>query len=149
MFDPIITSNMKVVVISSDLKSDWDKSHVSVLQQKGPFLSKWLASTYSRQDIPDFLALESSNLLRFSRMQENSKWEREVTFNVQNFTPNVVEKLRKENEELTLNDLWKMPSDQDILEVKQIVTNMVRDYEEAKSKMTETSQQIVDDNIPF
>ena len=66
IFDPKITSNIKVVALESDLQQ-FDKKHVSILQQNGSFMARWLAEKYGSPDIPDFLTLEKSNTIRFSR----------------------------------------------------------------------------------
>lgn len=150
VFDPTMTSNVKVVVTASDLKSDWDKAHISVLQQKGEFLTKWLARKYKESDTPDLLLWESSNLIKFSRPTENGKWERELSFATFNPTPEVVEKLKAENEALVLPDLWKAPTDQDIFEVRAIVADMVTQYENAKKAITESASSMIDnDDLPF
>lgn len=150
VFDPQITSNVKVVVTETDLKRDWDKAHVSILQQKGSFLTKWLVRKYKEHDTPDFLPMERSNLIKFSRPTENGKWEREISFGTFEPSQEILEKLREENEALTLPELWKMPSDQDLLEIKQIAAEMVNNYEEARASMkANASDSIEDDDLPF
>jgi hypothetical protein len=37
VFDPRIQSNVKVIVAQSDTRTDWDRSHISILQQNGSF----------------------------------------------------------------------------------------------------------------
>lgn len=174
LFDPKMTSNVKVVVLSSDIRNDWDKAHVSVLQQTGTFLTKWLVEKCMDHDTPDLLAWERSNAIKFSRASDNSRFERELSFMTFEPSSDVVTKLREENEALTLSDLWKMPSDQEMLEMTRLMEALEKEYKNAENtvnmtvnnaiKYSETpdilskpfvpnvaqaSQTITDDNIPF
>lgn len=153
VFDPTITSNVKVVVVDSDIKKDWDQAHISVLQQKGDFLSRWLVEKYSREDIPDFLQWNNSNLITFSRDTDNGKWEREFSFATFNPSEEVLAKLKEENEALVMPDLWKAPTDQEILEIKAIVEEMEKSYLDARNAYNDatsyTSKIDERDQIPF
>lgn len=149
VFDPVTSANVKVVVLGTDLRSDWDKAHISILQQKGTFLVKWLAEKYAEADTPDILEWGRSNVIRFSRPTDNGRWEREITFASYEPTQEVLEKLKEENEALTLADLWRMPSDQDLIEFRQIAADMVKSYEDAKNAINEVSSIADDDSIPF
>lgn len=149
VFDPKITSNIKVVALESDMQS-FDHKHISILQQNGSYTARWLAEKYDKPDIPDFLTLERSNTIKFSRERDNGKWEREINFSTCDFDPDTVAALREENEALTMFDLWKMPSDEEILKAKEIADNLVRSYLEARDsvkKAAETPNSY--DNIPF
>ena len=132
IFDPRIQSNIKVVVIASDTRQDWDKSHISILQQNGSFLTKWMVEKYIDKEIPDFTAW-TGNLIKFTRPQDNSKWERDVAFTQFVSNEDVLAKLKEENEALVMPDLWKMPDDQAFIEVTQIVAEMEKDFMKAKS----------------
>lgn len=145
VFDPRMTSNAKVVVLQSDERNDWDKAHISVLQQNGSFMTIWLAQKYGSNEIPNFTQIESSNPIKFSRPGDTGKWEREFSF--REFTPSaeVVNRLKEENEQLTLPDLWKMPSDQEFMEVNQIVENMISNYIAARDAMNKSTEQTVED----
>lgn len=147
VFDPRATSNAKVVVLQSDERNDWDKAHISVLQQNGSFMTVWLAQKYGSNEIPNFTAIESSNAIKFSRPGDTGKWEREVSFNT--FTPpaEVVAKLKEENEQLTLPDLWKMPSDQEFMEVNQIVEDMIKNYVAARNAMTKPAEHVIENDF--
>lgn len=153
VFDPKLTSNVKVVVLSSDLKNDWDKKHVSLLQQNGSFLTRWMVEKYMDNDTPDLLNWEQSNAIKFNRTSDNGRFERELTF--QTFTPSedVIAKLKEENEALTLPDLWKMPTDQEILEMRQAMQDMEKQYlnarEAVKQAATGTFDNSDSDDIPF
>lgn len=153
VFDPKFTSNAKVVVLQSDEKQDWDKAHVSVLQQNGTFMTVWLAQKYASNEIPNFTEITSSNQIKFSRPTDSGKWEREVSFSM--FTPSeeVAAKLRDENEALTLPDLWKMPTDQEFIEMSQIMDEMKNSYIAARDTMNGNNNSSVadedDSDIPF
>ena len=149
VFDPRIQSTMKVVVTSSDTRQDWDKAHVSILQQNGSFLTKWMVEKHIDKEIPDFTRWEDSNLIKFSRPMDNSKWERDVTFVRFNPTEDVLTKLKEENEALVMPDLWKMPDDQAIIEITGIVNTIEENYMKVKEACATTSQPDDDDNIPF
>ena len=152
IFDPTMTSNVKVVVIDSDMVSDWDQAHVSVLQQKGTFLVKWLVERYIDKDTPDLLQYEKSNIIRFSRETENGRWDRDISFATFEPSADVIAKLKEENEALIMPDLWKAPTDQEILEITDVVKQMEEDLKAAKRLMTNTasfSSTISDDDIPF
>lgn len=140
IFDPKPTTNIKAVVLNSDTKHDWDGAHVSIIQQNGTFLATWLAQKYADKTIPNFTDLESSNLIQFSRQGDKGGWTREISFQVWTPTPDVLEKIKEENEQLTLPDLWKLPSDTDIMQIQQIMDDMVAQYVEAKKTMSESSQ---------
>jgi hypothetical protein len=148
VFAPKITSNVKVVVIDSDVKHDWDKAHVSVLQQNGSFLTTWLVEKYIDKDTPNLLEWNRSNIIRFSRATENGRFEREITFSCFEPTEDVIEALKEENEALNMPDLWKLPSDQDILKVTEIAEEMAKEFIEAK-KLVEEASSVNDDDIPF
>lgn len=151
IFDPAITSNVKVVVMDTDMVSDWDKAHISVLQQKGSFLVKWLVERYTDKDTPDLLQYERSNIIKFSRDTDNSRWDRDVTFATFEPSIDVINKLKEENEELVMSDLWKAPTDQEILETTEIVKKMEEDIRAAKQTMNTSASgfAITDDDIPF
>lgn len=153
VFDPKMTSNVKIVVLSSDVKNDWDKSHVSILQQNGTFLTRWLVEKCMDPDTPDLLAFEKSNAIKFSRASDNGRFERELTFATFEPSADVIAKLREESESLTLSDLWRMPSDQEVLEMTQLMTKLENEY--TASKNTAMAQAEADQNsfsedaIPF
>ena len=153
VFDPKMTSNVKVVVLSSDLKNDWDKAHVSLLQQNGTFLTRWLVEKCMDHDTPDLLAWERSNAIKFSRTSDNGRFERELSFSTFEPTTDVITKLREENESLTLSDLWKMPSDQEVLEMTQICQALENEYNAsrntARTQSLSDSNSVSDDEIPF
>lgn len=149
MFDPNITSNAKVVVIDSDARNDWDKAHISVLQQKGSFLTKWLAERYIDNDTPDLLEWERSNIIRFSRQIENGRWDREISFATFCPSQDVVVKLKEENEALTMPDLWKRPADKEFLEVQAIIDEKIAALQAAKETMTNGIATALEDDIPF
>ena len=152
VFDPKFTSNAKVVVLASDEKADWDKAHISVLQQNGTFMTVWLAQKYASNEIPNFTELASSNPITFSRPTDSGKWEREFSFQMFTPSPEVLEKLKEENEALTLPDLWKMPSDQEFMEVSQIVDDMQKNYIAARDTVagnTTADSSVEEDDIPF
>lgn len=151
VFDPKITANMKVVVIKSDT-NQWDMAHISVLQQNSDFLTKWVVRQYKNKDNPDFLDWERSNLFSFTRQSDNGKWERTLGFKTFEPTADVIERLKKENEELTMFDLWKMPVDEDFLKVSELVNKMSDDYRKAKNAVINAASVVkndIDDDIPF
>ena len=152
VFEPRVTSNCKVVVLQSDTKNDWDKAHISVLQQNGDYPTIWLAQQYADASTPNFLDITSSNVIRYSRPQGTGKWERSLTFQTFQPTAEIAEKLRDENEALTLPDLWKMPSDQEFLEMRQMMDDLEKNYLEARNAMQGGSSEtpvVDDDSIPF
>lgn len=152
VFDPKITSNMKVIVISSDT-NEWDKAHISVLQQNSDFLTKWMVRQYKNDDNPDFLAWDRSNLFSFTRQSDNGKWERALGFKTFEPTPEVIDRLKKENEELTMFDLWKMPVDEDFLKISELVNKIADDYRKAKNAVVNGANvavnSMLEDDIPF
>lgn len=149
MFDPQITSNVKVVVVDSDTKQDWDKAHISVLQQKGSFLTRWLVERYVDKDTPDLLEWERSNTIKFSRQSENGRWDREISFATYNPTMDIIEKLKEENEALVMPDLWKMPSDQEFVQMKMLMDQKVDEFKSARDVLKSVTAPAVDDSIPF
>lgn len=150
VFDPVLTSNIKAVIMSTDLKSDWDQAHVSIFQQKGTYLTRWLVEKYMDSETPDLLQWESSNAIRFSRATDNGKWEREVSFSQFTPDPMTVAKLKEENESLTLPEIWKMPSDEELLKMKQVADDMVDNYVRAKEAMNNPSaSSTITDSMPF
>lgn len=150
VFDPVLTSNIKAVIMSTDLKSDWDQAHVSIFQQKGTYLTRWLVEKYMDSETPDLLQWESSNAIRFSRATDNGKWEREVSFSQFTPDPMTVAKLKEENESLTLPEIWKMPSDEEMLKMKQIADEMVESYVKAREAMNNpASASTITDSMPF
>ena len=145
------SANMKVVVIESDT-NQWDMAHISVLQQNSDFLTKWVVRQYKNKDNPDFLDWERSNLFSFTRQSDHGKWERALGFKTFEPTPDVIERLKKENEELTMFDLWKMPVDEDFLKVSELVNKMSDDYRKAKNAVVNAASVVkndIDDDIPF
>jgi len=149
LFDPTMTSNVKIVVMDTDLTHSWDKAHVSLLQQKGTFLTKWLVERYIDSDTPDFLMWENSNIIQFKRDSENGRWDRSISFATFNPTPEVLEHLKEENEALTLPDLWKQPTDQEVLEITQLMENAIKNFDAAKEALDKNTQVQDDDSIPF
>ena len=152
VFDPKVTSNLKVVVIKSDT-NEWDRAHISVLQQNTDFLTKWMIRQYKNDDNPNFLAWDRSNIFSFTRQSDNGKWERDLGFKTFEPTPDVIELLKKENEELTMFDLWKMPVDEDFLKVSEMVNKLADDYRKAKNAIingvASAKDSLDTDSIPF
>ena len=138
VFDPKPTTNVKAVILNSDTKNDWDRAHISVLQQNGTFMCTWLAQKYADNTMPNFTDIESSNPIVFSRPGEQGKWDREFSFQAWTPSPDVVAKLKEENEQLTLPDLWKMPSDTDIMQMNQIMEDTIQEYLKARQAMNGT-----------
>lgn len=149
MFDPKITSNVKVVALDSDMQQ-FDRKHVSILQQNGSYTARWLAEKHESSEWPDFLAMQSSNPIKFSRERDTGKWERELVFNQMNFDENTVAELQAQNEELTMTDLWKMPTDEEILKAKEIADSLVKSFIDARDAAKNASQySLENDEIPF
>lgn len=146
VFDANITSNVKVVVLDSDVKHDWDKEHVSVLQQKGTGLTRWLLEQYKNNETPDFMEWERSNVIEFSRDSDNGRWERSLTFGVYEPTPDVIDRLKEENEAITMPDLWKMPSDEDFIQMKGIMDDIVNNYVAAREAIKNSSTTTLEAN---
>lgn len=151
VFNPKLTSNVKVVVFESDLRQDWDKQHISVLQQNGSFLTRWLVQQYADNETPDFLQWDRSNMVKFTRPTESGKWDRNVSFSTAEFSPEVIAKLKEENEALYLPDLWKMPTDEEIIDITTFVDKMAQNYIEARNTIKESAAEMVEaqDSIPF
>ncbi len=149
VFDPKITSNIKVVALESDMQT-FDKKHISILQQNGSYTARWLAEKYNSPDVPNFLALEESNPIKFSRDRDNGKWEREFSFITCKFDEVALQTLKEENEALTMQDLWKMPSDEEILKANEIAEKMVNSYIESKKQVEEAASDTYNgDHMPF
>ena len=153
VFDPKFTSNAKVVVLSSDEKRDWDKAHISILQQNGTYMTVWLAQKYASKETPNFTAITASNPIQFSRSTDSGKWDREFSFSMFKPSEEIALKLRDENEALTLPDLWKMPTDQEFIEMSQIMDEMKNNYIAARDTISgnDNSSVIEEDDldIPF
>jgi len=147
VFDPVLTSNIKAVVLDTDLKKDWDQAHVSILQQKGTYLTRWLVEKYMDAETPDLLQWEASNTIRFYRSTDNGKWEREISFGQFMPSAEVVAKLKEENENLTLSDVWKAPSDEEMLKMRQVAEDMVNEYVNAKNAINNNTE--IADTMPF
>lgn len=147
MFDPQTTSNVKVVVMESDTKNDWDQSHISILQQRSDFLTKWLVEKYMDTDTPNFLDWERSNCVKFSRASENGRWERDISFSIFEPSQDVLAKLKEENETIYMPDLWKMPTDDEFLAAQTLANEKVNELLKAKETMNVAAT--VDDDIPF
>lgn len=148
VFNPAITSNIKVVVLDTDLQQNWDRSHISILQQKGDYLARWIVEKYIDSETPDLLQWENSNVIKFSRTKENGKWDREITFSQFNTTPDILEKLKQDNEALSLPDIWKAPSDEELLKAREIASEMTQRFIEAKNSVINSATSI-SSNMPF
>ena len=95
---------------------------------------------------------DRSNLFVFSRQTDNGKWERSLGFKTFEPSGELIEKLKKENEELTMFDLWKMPVDEDFFKVSEIVNKMHDDYLNARNSLingASTIQNSIENDIPF
>ena len=147
VFDPKITSNIKVVALNSDCM-EFDKKHISILSQNGSYTARWLVEKYNEPEWPDFLRIDSSNPIKFSRDRDNGKWQREAVFSTVNFM-DIEEQLREQNEEITMADLWKMPTDEEILKAKEIANAMVESYVAARDAQKNATDSYGDDSIPF
>lgn len=132
IFRPRLSSTVKCVVIDTDLKHDWDRSHISLLQQNGTALITWLVDEYINPEKPNFTDWTKGSIIKFSRDTDNGKWNREVlpdsvAFNLWNAPTDVVEKVQKENEDITTAELFRMPSDEQTIKVKQILESIKAD----------------------
>ena len=148
VFDPVLTSNVKVVVTASDLIDNWDKTHLSVLQQKKNYLAIWLAREYYKEEVPVLDRWDNSNIIEFSRDTDIGKWERNVTFATLPLSTETIAKLKEENEKIYMPDLWPMPTDEQLLDMRTIADQLVENYLEARN----TKASVVDtddDSIPF
>ena len=108
---------------------------------------------YKNDDNPNFLAWDRSNIFSFTRQSDNGKWERDLGFKTFEPTPDVIELLKKENEELTMFDLWKMPVDEDFLKISEMVNKLADDYRKAKNTIingvASAKDSLDTDSIPF
>jgi len=146
IFAPRLSSTIKCVVIDTDQKHDWDKSHISLLQQNGKGLLNWLTDEYTNPEKPNFTDWTRGSIIKFSRDQDNGKWNREVlpdsiAFNLWNAEPEVVEKVKKENEELTTSELFRLPTDEQTIKVKELLegikAEIVAKHQEKKAEAAE------------
>lgn len=142
-FDPTITSNVKVVVLDSDSDNIWDNSHISILQQKGVYLTRWLIEKYMDNETPDFLAWDMSNVIRFSRASETAKWDREISFSTFSPTPEIKEKLLQENDQITLSDVWKAPTEEELSDMRTLAEEIFEEYMKAKQTLANPSEEAV------
>lgn len=143
IFLPRLSSTIKCVVIDTDLKHDWDKSHISLLQQNGTKLITWLVDKYIEPEVPNFTDWTKGGIIKFSRDTDGGVWTREVlsdsvAFNLWNAPADVVEKVQKENEEITTAELFRMPSDEQTIKVKQILEGIKADIVAKKNATTPT-----------
>jgi len=171
IFAPRLSSTIKCVVIDTDQKHDWDKSHISLLQQNGKGLLNWLTDEYTNPEKPNFTDWTKGSIIKFSRDQDNGKWNREVlpdsiAFNLWNAPEEVVEKVKKENEEITTSELFRLPTDEQTIKVKEMLHKIESDirgkhqmnkFTQAPDTATQASVTEsannggfgVDDTIPF
>lgn len=154
IFDPTITTNVKAVILQSDTVSNWDRAHVSILQQKGSYLTKYFIEKANDPDAPNFLELQKSNVFKFTRTSDNGKWERDLSFRTYTFPEDVLEKIKQENEELVMPDIWRQPSDADILAAKDIADKMVEEFVSARQSLADAAKTVssatdYEDDIPF
>lgn len=159
IFAPQIQTNLKVVMIDSDGTSNkWDQSHVSVLTMNGDALIKWLVQSYLSEDVPNFLDIENGNLIKFSRDSEKSKWDKTIMDSAIKWdhTPETLEKIKAENEALTLTDLWKFPSDEEFLKLQNVCAQWKDQFMASKKLVQEATTQavssldsVVGDTMPF
>lgn len=155
VFDPLLTSNVKGIVIRSDLanpNADTTK-HIGVIQIKGDFSSKWIIEKVIDEDSPDFMSWEESIPFKFSRKEADSKWEREYSFKKVVLEPHEIERLKAENEELTCSDIWKAPDDEALLQARMIADQMVTAFIDARNAKEKAVKQAIEDRdndeIPF
>lgn len=144
IFAPRLSSTIKCVVVDTDQKHDWDKSHISLLQQNGKGLLNWLTDEYTNPEKPNFTDWTKGSIIKFSRDQDNGKWNREVlpdsiAFNLWNAPEEVVEKVKKENEEITTSELFRLPTDEQTIKVKEMLHKIESDIR-GKHQMNEFTQ---------
>jgi len=156
VFAPQLQTNLKVVMIDSDgTTNNWDQSHVSVLSMNGEALLRWLITSYLSQDVPNFLDIENGNLIKMSRESEKGKWDKLIMDSAIKWehTPEMLEKIKAENEALTLADVWKFPSDEEFLKLQNVCAQWKEQFLAGKQTMTEATTQTVDaivnDAMPF
>lgn len=142
IFNPRIANAVKCVVIETDLKKDWDKSHISILQQNGEAMLRWLVQKYVNPEIPNFTDWTKGAVIKFSRDTDTGKWDREVLpdsvpFNLWNAPAEVVEKVKQQNEEITIAELFRMPTDEQTAEVKIMLESIKAEI--VAKKATETA----------
>ena len=61
----------------------------------------------------------------------------------------IIEKLKEENEALVMPDLWKMPSDQEFVQMKMLMDKKVEEFKSARDVLRSVTAPAVDDSIPF
>lgn len=149
IFLPRLSSTVKCVVIDTDLKHDWDKGHISLLQQNGTMLITWLVDKYINPEIPNFTDWTKGSIIKFSRDQDTGKWDREVlpdsvAFNLWNAPQDVLEKVQQENEDITTAELFHLPTDEQTIQVKAMLENIKADIVAKKTASTTTETP----NIP-
>ena len=143
---PRLSSTVKCVVIDTDLKHDWDKAHVSLLQQNGTGLITWLVDEYINPEKPNFTDWIKGSIIKFSRDTDNGKWNREVlpdsvAFNLWNASEETVTKVQGQNEEITTADLFHMPTDEQNLKVKEFLDGIKEEIIAKKKATDESSKQ--------
>lgn len=147
LFEARQQSCIKVVVMDSDLKSGmWDQKHISVLQMNGNYLIKWLVDRYLDKDVADFLDVYNGNIIKFSRRDEFGKWDREILDSAIKWevSDEDKQKVLEENENLTLNELWKFPSDDEFLHMKQVCEEWKESLLKAKKDQSSTIEDLTE-----
>lgn len=152
IFRPRLSSTVKCVVIETDTRKDWDKGHISLLQQNGTALITWLVDEYINPEKPNFTDWTKGSIIKFSRDTDNGKWNREVlpdsvAFNLWNAPQDVVEKVQKENEEITTSELFHMPTDEQTLQVKAILENIKAEIDAKRASGSTTTTTEATPNV--
>lgn len=129
IFQPRLSSTIKCVVIETDLKKNWDKSHISLLQQNGKGMLNWLTDEYTNPENPNFTDWEKGGIIKFSRNTDNGKWDRvvlpdSIAFNLWNAPAEVVNKVKEENEAITTSELFHLANDEQTIKVREILESI-------------------------
>lgn len=129
IFKPRKTSAIKCLVTETDLVHNWDQAHISILQQNGDYMLEWLVRELANREKPNFADWEKGAVIKFSRDTDNGKWNREVLpdsvdFNLWHPTPEVLQKVKAENEQITVSELYRMPTDNQITQIREVLSQV-------------------------
>lgn len=129
IFKPRKMSAIKCLVTETDLVHNWDQAHISILQQNGDYMLEWLVRELANREKPNFADWERGAVIKFSRDTDNGKWNREVLpdsvdFNLWHPTPEILQKVKNENEQITVSELYRLPTDTQTMEIKEVLTQV-------------------------
>jgi hypothetical protein len=144
-----IYSYIKTIMLETPDAKELKRDKISIFRSKGNYNLNWIINKYMDPDSSDFLSPDNGAAIKFYREQKNGKWDRNVLDTSAvgggklNEDPEIQKRLLEENEEITLSDIFRRPTDEEMLKIKELAENLEKNLRAAADTQSEVANDML------